>query len=138
MDLLDPGIKLGFPALQASSLPTELLGKPLTPKPMCLYILLTLHFRIFQIWCFKDGREKIFKDNFTKKLVLVLRSRRVDWRIVRHRSWGLFCRQLEIHEPHMRAEMWRCLGTKSLIRVAIKVLKFQLQIRKARCYKRKG
>ena len=28
MDLPDPGIKLGSPALQADSLPTELSGKP--------------------------------------------------------------------------------------------------------------
>ena len=28
-DLLDPGIELGSPALQADSLPTELLGKPI-------------------------------------------------------------------------------------------------------------
>ena len=27
-DLPNPGIKLGFPTLQADSLPTELLGKP--------------------------------------------------------------------------------------------------------------
>ena len=28
MDLLDPGIELGSPALQVDSLPTELSGKP--------------------------------------------------------------------------------------------------------------
>ena len=32
MDLRDPGIQLGSPALQADSLPTELLGKPLGVK----------------------------------------------------------------------------------------------------------
>ena len=30
MDLPDPGIELGSPALQADSLPTELPGKPLS------------------------------------------------------------------------------------------------------------
>ena len=29
MDIPDPGVKLGSPAFQADSLPTELLGKPL-------------------------------------------------------------------------------------------------------------
>ena len=37
VDLPDPGIELGFPALQVDSLPTELSGKPkprrkMTPK----------------------------------------------------------------------------------------------------------
>ena len=31
VDLLDPGIELGFPALQADSFPTELSGKPNEP-----------------------------------------------------------------------------------------------------------
>ena len=34
MYLLDPGIKLESPALQADSLPTELSGKPLERKAM--------------------------------------------------------------------------------------------------------
>ena len=32
-DLTDPGIELGTPALQADSLPTELLGKPTADLP---------------------------------------------------------------------------------------------------------
>ena len=34
-DLPDPGIKLGFPTLQADSLPTELCGKPQKPSGGC-------------------------------------------------------------------------------------------------------
>ena len=34
-DLPDPGIKLGSPALQADSLPTELPGKPLECVNIC-------------------------------------------------------------------------------------------------------
>ena len=39
MDLPDPGIKLGSPALQADSLPTELLGKPI--KLDCIFLITT-------------------------------------------------------------------------------------------------
>ena len=35
-DLSDPGIKPGFPALQAESLPTELLGKPYNNTEQCI------------------------------------------------------------------------------------------------------
>ena len=35
VDLRDPGIKLGSPALQADFLPAELTGKPLKKKGLC-------------------------------------------------------------------------------------------------------
>ena len=38
MDLPDPGIELGSPALQADSLPTELSGKPEGDKKHFEYI----------------------------------------------------------------------------------------------------
>ena len=38
-ELPDPGIKLGSPALQVDSLPTELPGKPKSTGVECLYLL---------------------------------------------------------------------------------------------------
>ena len=45
-DLPDPGIKPGSPALQADSLPTELLGKPLYP----LKLIPFEPYQIYQIY----------------------------------------------------------------------------------------
>ena len=42
VDLLDPGIELGFPALQADSLPIELSVKPLGNPKDCIKNLLEL------------------------------------------------------------------------------------------------
>ena len=53
-DLPNPGIKLGFPALQADSLPTELSGKPRNINPYLIgWVLLAIVKRQFSLeWLF--------------------------------------------------------------------------------------
>ena len=46
MDLLNPGIKLGSPALQADSLPTELSGKP---QRLQSHLLLSMEYKLLEI-----------------------------------------------------------------------------------------
>ena len=48
MDIPDPGIELGSPALQADSLPTELPGKPLDGEEVCKWSLYLVVKEFFQ------------------------------------------------------------------------------------------
>ena len=47
MDLLDPGIELGFPALQANSLPTEPPGEPECSGDGDYFIIIFIYATVF-------------------------------------------------------------------------------------------
>ena len=52
MNLLDPGIELGSPALQEDSLPSELSGKPIT---QCIRLYRQVKKHITYKLCFKES-----------------------------------------------------------------------------------
>ena len=54
-DLRNPGIKPGSPALQADSLPIELLGNPITHRVWLNSILMTKHFHHLTLPPFPDS-----------------------------------------------------------------------------------
>ena len=64
MNLLDPGIKLGSPALQVNSLPAELPGKPLCVCMLVCEVNSNEYLNLLII-C-SDGRNDIFLERVEK------------------------------------------------------------------------